>query len=89
MPLVHLLALVSMGLLFVIFNSKSRSSLFTSPTTSSTVKPPRYIFVSLGVGSGDGLDVFLTSPEEAAKGFPKPEWAEYRDAGSVLARFYA
>ncbi|KAG0325584.1 hypothetical protein BG000_001741, partial [Podila horticola] len=83
MPLVHLLALVSMGLLFVIFNSKSRSSLFTSPT-SPTVKSPRYIFVNLGVGSGDALDVFLKSSEEAAKGFPKPEWAEYRDAELFL-----
>ncbi|KAG0352378.1 hypothetical protein BG005_008167 [Podila minutissima] len=44
----------------------------------------RYIFVNLGVGSGDALNVFFKSPGKAAKGLPKPEWAEYHDTGKYL-----
>lgn len=83
-PLVNLLALVSIGLLFIMFYSKSRSALFALPTTASS--KPRYIFVNLGVGSGESLEVFLKNSETKSD-LPKPEWAEYHDAGKCFDHY--
>ncbi|KAI9240712.1 MAG: hypothetical protein BYD32DRAFT_458522 [Podila humilis] len=80
-PLVNLLAFVSIGLLFIILNSKSRSSLFAPLTTAPS--KPRYIIVNLGIGNGEALEMFLKNSETMSD-LPKPKWAEYHDAELFL-----